>query len=118
MGISPTRYSIPGNSRNGRCQAKSAPTTPSPHPNRLSAFRIRSLVPRISLSHGGLGARLQFRGTRGVREFEAGEISQLQDLRHLLEVDLLHRVRDLVVVGVEAGEPPYRRNIVLQQRIL
>src|SRR5581483_9517622 len=61
-----------------------------------------------------LRLRLEPRRIPGLRELESRQVRQLQDLRHLLEVDLLHRVRHLVVIGVKSGEPPDRRNVAQQ----
>ena len=47
-----------------------------------------------------------------VGDGEEGEVAQAHDLRHFGEVDLVDCVGDVVVVGVEAGEEPERRNVV------
>ena len=53
-----------------------------------------------------------------VGEFEAAQVGQLQDFRHLLEIDLVDRVGHLVVIGMKAREPPDRRHAVHQKRVL
>src|ERR1700736_5882808 len=47
-----------------------------------------------------------------VGDGEEREVAEAHDLRHLGEVDLVDCVGDVVVVGVEAGEEPERRNVV------
>src|SRR5437868_5807073 len=54
----------------------------------------------------------------GIREAPSGEIRELHDPLHLVEVDLLHRVGWLVVIGVEPGEPPDGGNVADRKREL
>ena len=58
---------------------------------------------------GGLGV---------VGEAPGGEVGELEDLLHLGEVDLFYGVRDVMVVGVEAGEPPEGGDIFEDEREL
>src|SRR5690242_19285878 len=65
-----------------------------------------------------LRARLKARRVKLVSKFEAAEISQLQDFRHLLEIDLIDCVGHLMVIGMKTGEPPDRRESVHQKRVM
>src|SRR5215831_18204213 len=49
---------------------------------------------------------------RCIAEIPAGEIGQAQDFLHFREIDLLDGVGRLVIIRMEAREPPDRRNIV------
>ena len=53
-----------------------------------------------------------------VGEVEAGPISQLQNLHHFGEVDAVDSIGDLVILGVEAGEPPHGRDVFEHERVL
>lgn len=58
-------------------------------------------------------------GRRGlVGEVVAGEVGKLQDFGHLDVIDFVGGVAGAVVIGVKAGEPPERWNVVQDKREL
>src|SRR5207302_2117033 len=63
----------------------------------------------------GAGIGDEFRRPRLVCELVARQVRQTQNLSHLRVVDPLGGVRRVVVIGMKAGEPPERRNIVQQE---
>src|SRR5271165_1170665 len=75
----------------GLCQTRSAS-----YPYRISARRPPLL--RAQIEHGRIGL---------VAEGPGGEVGELQDFYHLGIVDLVGGVGGLVIVGMEAGEPPH-----------
>src|SRR5262249_22935352 len=103
--MSPDRYSMPFNSRNGRWKAASAPTQQTAHPTMAARFiAVLLLVPILR-------AGFKPRRVLSVGELEPGQVRQLQNPRHFLEIDFLDGVGYLVVVRMESREPPHCRYI-------
>src|SRR5271168_4645068 len=80
----------------------------------------RAMLPWTLLTSRGptrwIGDKARRRGLGA--ELPRRKIRKLQYLLHLGEIDLVHRIGCVVIVGMKAGEPPQRRDVMQHKRKL
>src|SRR5215813_5770513 len=87
-------------------------------PIRLYSCYSWLLLAGLSVNSSGLRFGYELRRARPVGKGPAAQVSQLQNLFHLGEIDAVNGVGRLVVIGVKACEPPHRRDFVQRKRKL